>query len=136
MKVVSAELVSVSDETHIVIARQTAGRAAKRIGMGVLDQTKIATATSELARNMVRYAKSGEVVIEEVTDAFRSGLRITFKDSGPGIADIERAMRDGFTTGGGMGLGLSGSKRLMNEFEIVSKVGVGTTVIIKKWKNG
>jgi serine/threonine-protein kinase RsbT len=135
VKVVSAEIVPVSDETHIVIARQSAGRAAKRIGMGVLDQTKIATATSELARNMVRYAKTGEVLIEEVSDEFRSGLQITFKDRGPGIADVEKAMRDGFTTGGGMGFGLSGSKRLVNEFDIKSQVGVGTTVIIKKWKN-
>ena len=136
MKVVSAEVVLISDETHIVVARQTAGRAAKRMGMGVLDQTKIATATSELARNIIRYAKTGEVVIEEVADELRSGLQITFKDRGPGIPDIEKAMRDGFTTGGGMGFGLSGSKRLMNEFEILSELGVGTTVTIKKWKNG
>lgn len=135
MKVVSAEKVAVSDETHIVAARQCAGRAAKRMGMGILDQTKIATATSELARNIVRYAKNGEVLIEEITDEIRSGLQITFRDHGPGIADIDKAMKDGFTTGGGMGFGLSGSKRLMNEFEILSQVGVGTTIIIKKWKN-
>jgi serine/threonine-protein kinase RsbT len=135
LKVISAETVAVSDENHIVAARQAAGRVAKKIGMGVLDQTKIATATSELARNIVRYAKFGEVIIEHVSDEFRSGLQITFKDRGPGIADIPKAMRDGFTTGGGMGFGLSGSKRLVNEFEILSQVGVGTTVIIKKWKN-
>jgi serine/threonine-protein kinase RsbT len=133
--VLSAELVAISDETHIVIARQTAGRTAKKIGMSLLDQTKIATATSELARNIVRYAKTGEVLIEEISDEFRLGLQITFKDRGPGIADIDKAMRDGFTTGAGMGLGLSGSKRLVNEFEILSQVGVGTTVIIKKWKS-
>lgn len=135
MKVLSAELVAVLDENSIVVARQAAGRAAKRMGMGVVDQTKIVTVTSELARNIVRYAKVGEVVIEEISDALRSGLRISFKDKGPGIADIERAMRDGFTTGGGMGFGLSGSKRLVNDFEIISQVGVGTTVVIKKWKN-
>jgi serine/threonine-protein kinase RsbT len=135
LKVISAELVVVSDENGIVVARQAAGRAAKRLGMGVLEQTKIATATSELARNIVRYAKTGEVVIEEISDALRSGLQISFKDKGPGIGDVEKAMRDGFTTGGGMGFGLSGSKRLVNEFEIISQVGVGTTVIIKKWKN-
>ncbi|MGZ8899388.1 MAG: ATP-binding protein [Limisphaerales bacterium] len=135
MKVVSAEKVAVTDETHIVVARQCAGRAAKRMGMGILDQTKIATATSELARNIVRYAKTGEVLIEEITDEIRSGLQITFRDNGPGIADIDKAMKDGFTTGGGMGFGLSGSKRLVNEFEILSQVGVGTTIIIKKWKN-
>jgi serine/threonine-protein kinase RsbT len=135
LKVLSAELVAVLDENSIVVARQAAGRAAKRMGMGVVDQTKIVTVTSELARNIVRYAKVGEVVIEEISDALRSGLRISFKDKGPGIADIERAMRDGFTTGGGMGFGLSGSKRLVNDFEIISQVGVGTTVVIKKWKN-
>jgi serine/threonine-protein kinase RsbT len=134
VKVVTAETVAVNDEAHIILARQCAGRAAKRIGMGILDQTKIATATSELARNIVRYAKSGEVLIEEVERDARSGLQITFTDRGPGIADIETAMRDGYTTGGGMGYGLSGSKRLVNEFEIRSQVGVGTTVIIKKWK--
>jgi serine/threonine-protein kinase RsbT len=135
LKVLSAELVAVLDENSIVVARQAAGRAAKRMGMGVVDQTKIVTVTSELARNIVRYARVGEVVIEEISDALRSGLRISFKDKGPGIADIERAMRDGFTTGGGMGFGLSGSKRLVNDFEIISQVGVGTTVVIKKWKN-
>jgi serine/threonine-protein kinase RsbT len=133
--VVLAERVVVLDETHIVLARQAAARAAKKLGMGVLDQTKIATATSELARNIVRYAKTGEVLIEEVADALRSGLQITFKDSGPGIANIPKAMQDGFTTGRGMGFGLSGSKRLVNEFEITSQVGIGTTVVIRKWKN-
>jgi serine/threonine-protein kinase RsbT len=136
VKVVSSEIIHISDETHIVLARQSAGRAAKRMGMGVLDQTKIATATSELARNIVRYATAGEVLIEELAGELRSGLQITFRDKGPGIADVEKAMCDGFTTGGGMGLGLSGSKRLVNEFEIRSQVGIGTTVIIKKWKNG
>lgn len=135
MKVLSAEKITVTDETHIVAARQSAGRAAKRMGMGVLDQTKIATATSELARNIVRYAGTGEVLIEEISDELRAGLQISFRDRGPGIADVEMAMRDGFSTGRGMGFGLSGSKRLMNEFEITSQVGVGTTVIIRKWKN-
>jgi serine/threonine-protein kinase RsbT len=135
LKVLSAERVAVTDESGIIIARRAAGSAAKRMGMSVVDQTKVATATSELARNIVRYAECGEVVIEEIADALRSGLQITFKDKGPGIADLQKAMRDGFTTGGGMGLGLSGSKRLMNEFEIISQIGVGTTVIIKKWKN-
>ena len=135
MRVLSADRIVVTDESHIVVARQRAGLAAKRMGMGVLDQTKMATATSELARNIVRYAKSGEVLIEEIEQNGRSGLRVTFTDRGPGIPDIELAMRDGFTTGAGMGLGLSGSKRLVNEFEINSEVGVGTTVVIKKWKN-
>ena len=107
---------------------------AKKIGMGVVDQTKIATATSELARNIVRYAKTGEVTIEEIDNGITTGLQLTFKDRGPGIADIETAMRDGFSSGGGMGLGLSGAKRLVNEFEIESQMGVGTTIVLKKWK--
>lgn len=135
MRALSAERIAITDESHIVAARQRAWNAAKKIGMGVLDQTKIATATSELARNIVRYAKTGEVVIEQVENLGRSGLRITFKDQGPGISDIDRAMRDGFSSGGGMGLGLSGSRRLVNEFEITSEVGVGTTIVIKKWKH-
>ena len=103
--------------------------------MGLLDQTKVSTATSELARNIVRYAKTGEVLIEEIDEGGELGLRVTFKDAGPGIPDIPAAMREGFTTGGGMGLGLSGCKRLVNEFEIVSQAGTGTTVTIKKWKH-
>lgn len=134
MRVMSEERISVADEAHIVLARVRAGQTAKKLGMSTLDQTKIATATSELARNMVRYAKTGEVLIEGIEDAARTGLRLTFKDEGPGIADIASAMRDGFTTGGGLGLGLSGSKRLVNDFEITSQPGVGTTVIITKWK--
>jgi serine/threonine-protein kinase RsbT len=132
--VVSVERIAITDEGHIVVARQRAAQAAKRIGMGVLDQTKLATATSELARNIVRYAKVGEVIIEQVETETRKGLQITFKDKGPGIKDVALAMKDGFTTGSGMGLGLSGSKRLVNEFEIQSEIGVGTKVVIKKWK--
>jgi serine/threonine-protein kinase RsbT len=135
VRVLSAERIAVTDEFEIVAARQRAGSLAKKMGMGIVDQTKIATATSELARNIVRYAKVGEVVIEEIEDVMRIGLRITFKDQGPGIPDIARAMKDGYTTGSGMGLGLSGSKRLVSEFEIRSEVGKGTTVIITKWKN-
>jgi serine/threonine-protein kinase RsbT len=134
LNVLSVERIAITDEAHIVVARQRAAQVAKKIGMGILDQTKIATATSELARNIVRYAKVGEVIIEEVENENRVGLQITFKDRGPGIKDVTAAMRDGYTTGNGMGLGLSGSKRLVNEFEINSEVGVGTTVIIKKWK--
>ena len=135
MRVLSAERIAVTDEFEIVVARQRAGSLAKKMGMGIIDQTKIATATSELARNIVRYAKQGEVVIEEIEHILRLGLRITFKDNGPGIPDIALALKDGYTTGNGMGLGLSGSKRLVNEFEIKSEVGKGTTIIIIKWKN-
>lgn len=134
MRIVSAQLIPISEESDIVIARQRAGQLAKKIGMGLLEQTKISTATSELARNIVRYAKTGEVMIEEVENDVTPGLQITFRDCGPGIPDIEMAMRDGYTTSGGMGLGLSGSRRLVNEFEISSKPGMGTTIVIKKWK--
>jgi serine/threonine-protein kinase RsbT len=134
VRILSAERIRILEESDIVIARQRAGQVAKKIGMGLVDQTKIATATSELARNIVRYAKTGEVLIQEIEGDISRGLQITFTDHGPGIADLATAMRDGFTTSGGMGLGLSGSKRLVNEFEISSEVGVGTTVIIKKWK--
>lgn len=135
MRVLSAEAIEISDESHIVLARVRAAQAAKKMGMKILDQTKIATATSELARNIVRYATSGEVSIQEVEDGGRAGLRLVFNDKGPGIRDVPRAMEDGFTTGKGMGLGLSGARRLVNEFEIHSEVGVGTTVIITKWKH-
>jgi len=134
VKVLSSERIKVTEESHIVLVRQNAAQAAKKLGMGLLDQTKITTATSELARNIVRYARTGEVLIEQIESDGLSGLQITFKDEGPGMADLTSAMRDGFTTGGGMGLGLSGSKRLVDEFDIQSQVGVGTTVVIKKWK--
>jgi serine/threonine-protein kinase RsbT len=134
VKVLSAERIQISEESDIVLARQRAAQLAKKIGMGLVDQTKIATATSELARNIVRYANPGEVVIEEVDNGISIGLRLTFKDSGPGIPDIPTAMQDGYSTAKGMGLGLSGSKRLVNEFEINSEVGVGTTIVLKKWK--
>jgi serine/threonine-protein kinase RsbT len=135
VRVICAERIKVEVEGDIVIARQVAGLVAKKLGMGLLDQTKVATATSELARNIVRYASAGIVLIEQVEQNGRLGIRVTFTDEGPGIANISEAMSDGFTTGNGMGLGLSGARRLMNEFEITSALGVGTTVVIKKWKN-
>lgn len=135
MRVLSAERVAILDESHIVLARQRAGQMARKAGMGLLDQTKVATATSELARNIVRYARTGEVLIEHVESYDRMGVQITFRDQGPGIKDVDAALRDGFTTGGGLGLGLSGARRLVNEFEITSEVGVGTVIVIKKWKH-
>lgn len=137
MIVISTELILLSDEAHIVLARQRAAQIVKGLGMGVLDQTKVATATSELARNIVRYAGRGQVRIETLErDDGRTGVRLAFRDEGPGIANVAAAMQDGYTTGRGMGLGLSGSKRLVNEFEISSRPGAGTTVVITKWKNG
>jgi serine/threonine-protein kinase RsbT len=103
-------------------------------GLSLVDQTKIITAASELARNMVDYGGGGEVRFEIVNDGRRRGLRVTFADKGPGIADIELAMKDGYTTGNGLGLGLSGAKRLSNDFTIRSVVGEGTTITITRWK--
>lgn len=109
---------------------------ADKIKMGLLNQTKLITAASEMVRNMLKYADGGETIIEVVTKGVYSGIRLTFKDNGPGIADIPQAMMDGFSTGKSLGLGLPGTKRLVNEFDIKSEVGVGTTVTIIKWVNG
>ena len=103
-------------------------------GLRLTDQTKIVTAASELARNMVIYGGGGILTLEIVDSADRTGVRLTFEDKGPGIPDLQKAMTDGYTTGAGLGLGLSGSKRLCNEFEILSKVGEGTRVTVTRWK--
>ncbi|WP_211100247.1 anti-sigma regulatory factor [Azospirillum halopraeferens] len=108
-----------------------AGRA---IGFGLVDQTKLMTAASELARNIVLYANGGTMTIEHARAAGRSGVRLIFEDGGPGIADLERAMQDGYSTGKGMGLGLPGAKRLAHEFAIASTPGVGTRVTFMLWK--
>jgi serine/threonine-protein kinase RsbT len=118
----------------IVKVRQAVRARAVAIGLSLVDQTKIVTAASELARNTLDYGGGGTVRIEELRDGLRRGLRLVFEDQGPGIADVEQALRDGFTTGGGLGLGLGGAKRLCNEFEIDSKPGVGTCVTITRWK--
>ena len=114
--------------------RQRARTLAVEIGLGLVDQTKIVTAASELARNALDYGGGGEVRIEIVQAGTRKGLRLTFEDRGPGIADIEQAMTDHYTSGGGLGLGLGGAKRLSNEFHIESTPGVGTRVMIARWK--
>jgi serine/threonine-protein kinase RsbT len=99
-----------------------------------VDQTKIVTAASELARNTMTHGGGGTALIEAIANGSRRGLRVTFEDFGPGIADLQQAMKDGFTTGGGLGLGLSGAKRLSNEFEISSRPGEGTRITIVRWK--
>jgi serine/threonine-protein kinase RsbT len=104
------------------------------MGFGLVDQTKIVTAASELARNTVDYGKGGTVTLEMLQLASRKGLRLIFEDKGPGIPDIELAMTDGYTSNHGLGLGLSGSKRLMHEFEIVSQVDKGTKIAIVRWR--
>jgi serine/threonine-protein kinase RsbT len=119
----------------VVRARQIVRSRAMDAGFSLLEQTKIVTAASELARNTLIYGGGGEMRIERVVrDAKRSGLRLVFEDQGPGIADIELALRDGFTTGNGLGLGLNGARKLSHEFDIQSKPGVGTRVTITRWK--
>ncbi len=128
----------IASEDDIVSARQRAREAARALGFGVVDQSRIATAVSELTRNVVRYATDGrgEMVIRELPASPRGsvGLEIVVSDEGPGIPDVEEALREGYTTGGGLGLGLPGAKRLMDEMEIQSAVGRGTNVTIRKWR--
>jgi serine/threonine-protein kinase RsbT len=134
MALVSAEVLPLTTSDHIVIVRQAVRQRAVDLGFSLVDQTKIVTAASELARNTIQHGGGGRATIEAVTDGSRRGLRLTVEDDGPGIADIELAMRDGYSSAGGLGLGLSGSKRLSNEFSIASSNGKGTRVIITRWK--
>jgi serine/threonine-protein kinase RsbT len=120
-------------EDDIVRVRQAARKAALSTGLSLVDQTKLVTAVSELARNALTYGGGGSARIEGVTNNGRDGLRITFVDEGPGIADTQLALKDGYSTGNGLGLGLGGARRLVNEFTIDSKVNAGTTVTIVKW---
>ncbi|HWR16249.1 MAG TPA: anti-sigma regulatory factor [Terriglobales bacterium] len=117
-----------------MIIRQTVRAHASQLGFSLVDQTKIVTAASELARNTVDYGGGGIISIEVLNEGTRRGLRLSFEDQGPGIPDIQLALKDGYTTGSGLGLGLSGAKRLMSEFHISSKVGEGTKVVITRWK--
>ena len=118
----------------IVLVRQKVRQWAIDLGFSLIDQTKIVTAASELARNMYDFASGGVVLMEKLNKDGRKGIQLTFRDQGPGIADIELALKNGYTTRGGLGLGLSGAKRLMNEFDISSQVGKGTEVKIVRWK--
>src|SRR5215831_9391975 len=121
MDVASAEILSIRNDSEVVMVRQRVRALAMAQGFSLVDQTKIVTAASELARNALVHGGGGTVRIEAVNDGARKGLKLTFEDKGPGIADVTLAMRDGFSTGGGLGLGLSGAKRLSNEFEIHSR---------------
>jgi serine/threonine-protein kinase RsbT len=124
----------IRDEVDIVQARSLAREAARRLGFGIVDQSRVATAVSELTRNVIRYAGSGSVVIHAATRRDgRTGIEIVVADQGPGIADVELALREGYSSGSGLGLGLPGTRRLMDELEIDSVVGQGTTVTIRKW---
>ena len=118
-----------------VVQARTQGRAlAAGAGFSTGDQTVIAAAISEIARNILNYAKRGEITLRLVPNGDRQGVEVIARDAGPGILDISRAMQDGYSTSGGLGLGLPGAKRLMDEFEVVSVVGEGTTVTMKKWR--
>lgn len=127
-----ADMLPIRTQEDIVLVRTAVRKAAISAKLGLVDQTKLVTAASEIARNTLDYGKGGNVTIERV-DAAKSGIRLTFEDRGPGIVNIELAMTDGWTSGSGMGLGLSGTRRLMDEFQLASKPGEGTTVIITKW---
>jgi serine/threonine-protein kinase RsbT len=128
-------VISIGGDSDIVKARQEGRRIAATVGFSVTDLVLVATAISELARNIIRYARKGEVAIRPITNSSRSGIEIVARDEGPGIKDVEEVLRVGFSTSGGLGLGLPGVRRLMDEFEIDSKLGHGTTVVTKKWKN-
>jgi serine/threonine-protein kinase RsbT len=133
MAVTRTEKLPVEATEDVVRVRQAVRAWAVELGFTLVDQTKIVTAASELARNTVVHGGGGTVELESLTEGGRRGLRLTFADQGPGIPDVEHALRDGFTTGGGLGLGLGGARRLCNEFEIRSQPGAGTVVRITRW---
>lgn len=125
--------VTIHEETDIVVARRAVREAAAQVGFGHVDTTRIVTAASELARNTFKYGAGGVMYWRAVVDGDRRGLELRFEDHGPGIPDLEEALQEGFSSAGGLGMGLPGAKRLMDEMELHSTRGAGTTVIIKKW---
>ena len=134
MRVVRSERTPVANEQDVVLSRQAVRRACQDIGFSIVDQTKMITAASELARNAVVYGGGGSMLLEVLQSGARDGLRLSFTDEGPGIPDIDLALTDGWTSGNGLGLGLSGARRLVNEFELRSAPGQGTTVTITRWR--
>jgi serine/threonine-protein kinase RsbT len=136
MITLNKELMSIIREIDVIPFRNRLKEHANKIGMGLVNQTKIITAASELARNMLKYANGGKVSIEIVSKGRENGIRLVFTDEGPGISDVALAMKDGYSSGKSLGLGLPGTKRLVSEFDIKSEVGKGTTVTVTKWKNG
>ena len=134
--VLNKESMPIVREQEVVLLRNRVKEYAVKIGMGLVNQTKLITAASELARNMLKYAGGGRVLVEVISRGRENGIRLTFEDKGPGIADIDLAMKDGYTTGKSLGMGLPGARRLVSEFEIRSEVGQGTTIKVIKWKNG
>jgi serine/threonine-protein kinase RsbT len=133
LDVLKDETMELKATEDIVRVRQAARAWAVAIGFSLVDQTKIVTATSELARNTIEHGRGGSVRLRSVVNGARKGLRLDFQDTGPGIANIDLALRDGYTTGTGLGLGLSGSRRLMSEFELETHVGKGTRVSVTRW---
>ncbi len=129
-----SEQLPLQSSNDVVLARQRVRQFAIELRFSLVDQTKLVTAASELARNALDHGQGGQMKIEVVNGMSRMGLKLTFEDNGPGIPDIEAAMKDGFTTGNGMGLGLGGSKRLVNEFAIESEAGKGTRITVVRWK--
>lgn len=128
------ETMPIGSSEDVVRVRQRVRGWAVELGFSLVDQTKLVTAASELARNTVDYGGGGVVYLETVSNGHRAGLRLTFEDKGPGIPDIQLALKDGYTSGGGLGLGLGGTKRLVSEFDIFSRPGEGTRICITKWK--
>jgi serine/threonine-protein kinase RsbT len=134
MKSGKQETVPIASSSDVVLARQKVRQWAIEMKFTLVDQTKLVTAASELARNALEHGKGGRMVIEQVENSIKNGLKLVFEDQGPGISDVNAALRDGYTTGGGMGLGLGGSKRLVNDFQIESEPGKGTRVTVVRWK--
>jgi serine/threonine-protein kinase RsbT len=134
MAILRSESVPIQSSADVVIARQAVRSAATELGFSLVDQTKIVTAASELARNTLDYGGGGAMLLQTLNDGMRRGLKLLFEDHGPGIPDVQMALKDGFTTGGGLGLGLGGARRLVNDFDIQSKVGEGTRITITRWK--
>ncbi len=132
--ILKTEKIAVASEEHVVVVRQATRRLAVELQFSLVDQTKIVTAASELARNLLIYGGGGETCLEVLQENLRKGLRLHFVDQGPGIPDLDLALRDGYTSGNGMGLGLGGAKRLVNEFDLKSAPGEGTHVTITRWK--
>ena len=134
ISVANRAVLPIRSQEDIVRVRQATREHAVAHGFSLVDQTKLVTAASELARNTLEYGNGGEVEIERLIDGIRKGLRLTFSDQGPGIEDLEKALTDGYSTGGGLGLGLSGARRLSNDFSIDSAPGKGTRIMIARWR--
>ena len=134
IRVLESEEMELRTSEDVVLVRQTVRRRAISLGFGLVDQTKLVTASSELARNTIDYGGGGHARIQVIQNDKQSGLRVIFEDQGPGIQDVQLALTDGYTSGSGLGLGLGGARRLSHEFEITSQPGAGTSVSILRWK--